>query len=134
MRDLVRRYLDSELSRRGFLDAMVGSGFTMAGAHAVLQPLEASPSAAAVRDASVESAPHAESTGGSLIVAQARAAGVEYLFTNPGSYEVAFFDALVDAPGLQLIMGLHEGIVVSMADGYHKVSGKPAFVNVHVIA
>jgi hypothetical protein len=31
-------------------------------------------------------------------------------------------------------MGLHEGIVVSMADGYHRVSGKPGFVNVHVIA
>src|SRR5947207_230594 len=30
--------------------------------------------------------------------------------------------------------GFHEGIVVSMADGYHKVSRKPAFVNVHVIA
>ena len=69
-----------------------------------------------------------------MVVAQAKAAGVEYLFTNPGSYEVGFFDALVDTPGLQLIMGLHEGIVISMADGYHKVSGKPAFVNVHVIA
>jgi benzoylformate decarboxylase len=31
-------------------------------------------------------------------------------------------------------MGLHEGIVISMADGYHRVSGKPGFVNVHVIA
>ena len=31
-------------------------------------------------------------------------------------------------------MGLHEGIVISMADGYHKTSGEPAFVNVHVIA
>jgi len=34
---------------------------------------------------------------------------------------------------MQLIMGLHEGIVVSMADGYHRVSRKPAFVNVHAI-
>ena len=44
------------------------------------------------------------------------------------------FDAVIDNPGIQLIMGLHEGIVIAMADGYHKVSGKPAFVNVHVIA
>src|SRR5258708_4501972 len=35
---------------------------------------------------------------------------------------------------MQLIMGLHEGIVVSMADGYHRVTLKPAFVNLHVIA
>ena len=31
-------------------------------------------------------------------------------------------------------MGLHEGIVIAMADGYHKVSREPAFVNLHVIA
>ena len=30
---------------------------------------------------------------GALLVEQMRAAGVEYLFTNPGSYEVGFFDA-----------------------------------------
>lgn len=76
----------------------------------------------------------AEGTGGELAVAQTKAAGVEYLFTNPGSYEVGFFDAFTGTPGMQLIMGLHEGIVVSMADGYHRVSGKPGFVNVHVIA
>ena len=138
MRDLVRRYLDSELSRRGFLDAMVAAGFTMAGAQAVLQPLDAGQGAAPApgnsSDKSSERTSLKQGTGGNLVVAQAKAAGVEYLFTNPGSYEVGFFDAFLDTPGMQLIMGLHEGIVISMADGYHKVSGKPAFVNVHVIA
>jgi thiamine pyrophosphate-dependent acetolactate synthase large subunit-like protein len=70
-------------------------------------------------------------TGGELVVAQARAAGVEHLFTNPASREDGFFDAIVDDSQIQLILGLHEGIVISMADGYHKVSGMPAFVNVH---
>jgi benzoylformate decarboxylase len=73
-------------------------------------------------------------TGGTLLVEQLKAAGVEYVFTNPGSTEVGFFDALADAPDLQLIMGLHEGIVIPMADGYYQVTGKPAFVNVHTIA
>ena len=27
-----------------------------------------------------------------------------------------------------------EGVVVAMADGFHKVTGKPAFVNVHTVA
>ena len=31
-------------------------------------------------------------------------------------------------------MGLHEGIVIPMADGYNKVTGTPAFVNVHTVA
>jgi benzoylformate decarboxylase len=73
-------------------------------------------------------------TGGELLIAQAKAAGVRYLFTNPGSAEAAFFDALVDAPEIQLIMGLHEGVVISMADGYFKASGEAPFVNVHTIA
>jgi benzoylformate decarboxylase len=72
-------------------------------------------------------------TGGELVMAQAKAAGSEYLFTNPGSFEVGLFDAQPGS-GIPLIMGLHEGIVISMADGYHRTSLKPAFVNIHVIA
>ena len=72
-------------------------------------------------------------TGGELVMAQAKAAGSQYLFTNPGSFEVGLFDAQPGS-GIPLIMGLHEGIVISMADGYHRTSGKPAFVNIHVIA
>ncbi len=72
-------------------------------------------------------------SGGELVMAQAKAAGSEFLFTNPGSFEVGLFDAQVES-GVPLIMGLHEGIVVAMADGYHRASLKPAFVNVHVIA
>jgi len=132
MRQLVQRYLDQNLSRRGFVHSMTGLGFTAAAAQAILKPLEASEKAANGVDGLGGSV--VEGTGGELVVAQAKAAGVEYLFTNPGSFEVGFFDAWIDTPGMQLIMGLHEGIVISMADGYHRVSGRPAFVNVHVIA
>ena len=59
---------------------------------------------------------------------------MEYLFTNPGSFEVGFFDAFLGQDHTQLIMGLHEGIVISLADGYYRTSGKPGFVNLHVIA
>jgi benzoylformate decarboxylase len=75
-----------------------------------------------------------EGSGGELVVAQARAAGVEYVFANPGSFESGLFDALVDVETMHVILGLHEGIVLSMADGYHRVTGKPAFVNVHAVA
>src|SRR5713226_4385910 len=132
MRELVRGYLDRELDRRGFFEHMAAMGFTFAAAQAVLEPLDASERAAVRTD--IPGATTIEGTGGDLVVAQAKAAGAEYLFTNPGSFEVGFYDAFTDTPGMQLIMGLHEGIVVSMADGYHRVSGKPAFVNVHVVA
>ncbi len=120
MRDLVQRYLDNGLSRRGFLNGMATLGFTSAAAQSVLEPLEASEKAA--RNEPVANAYWKEGTG------------AEFVFTNPGSFEVGFFDALVDAQDLHLIMGLHEGVVVSMADGYARVSGKPALVNVHVVA
>jgi len=132
MRQLVQRYLERGVSRRGFLSGLGRMGFTAASAQAILAPLEASERAAA--GAEIPGASTAEGTGGDLVVAQAKAAGVEYMFTNPGSFEVGLFDAFTDTPGMQLIMGLHEGVVISMADGYHRVSGKPAFVNVHVVA
>ena len=130
MRDLVCRYVEGRLSRRGFFESMARAGFTAAAASAVLAPVEASEQAAR---GEVAGGAKAVGTGGELVVAQARAAGAEYLFTNPGSVEVGLFDALVDASGLQVIVGLHEGIVISMADGYHRVTGQPAFVNLHVM-
>jgi thiamine pyrophosphate-dependent acetolactate synthase large subunit-like protein len=138
MQELVRRYLDRGLSRRGFVRAMSALGFTAAAAEAVLAPLDASEQAASEQSAAQSTDLSAAAgtsnitgSGGDLCIAQAKAAGAEYLFTNPGSFETGFFDAFTDTPGMQLIMGLHEGIVVSMADGYHRVSRKPAFVNVH---
>src|SRR2546426_7155175 len=132
MQHLVQRYLDHSLSRRGLLRNLSALGFTSAAAQAILKPLEALETAATRSDAPGAAA--MEGTGGELVVAQAKAAGAQYLFTNPGSFEVGFFDAVIDNPGIQLIVGLHEGVVVSMADGYHRASGKPGFVNVHVIA
>jgi benzoylformate decarboxylase len=130
MRELVHQFLGNGLTRRGFLQRMTALGFTAASAEAILKPLEASESPSA-SDAGATSV---EGTGADLVIAQARAAGARYLFTNPGSLEVGFFDAFYDTPEMQLVMGLHEGIVISMADGYNKVSGESSFVNVHAIA
>ncbi|MCZ6486241.1 MAG: thiamine pyrophosphate-binding protein [Acidobacteria bacterium] len=57
-----------------------------------------------------------------------KAAGVKYLFLTNGSGLGPLCDALVDRPEMQVILGVHEGHCVSMADGYAKASGKPAFV------
>ena len=132
MRELIHRYQERGLSRRGFLKGLGALGISSGVAQAILNSVEASERAGSGLD--TPGAFRVDGTGGALMVAQAKAAGVEYLFTNPGSYEVGLFDAFVDTPGMQLIMGLHEGIVISMADGYHRVSQKPALVNVHVIA
>ncbi|HLE42631.1 MAG TPA: thiamine pyrophosphate-binding protein [Methylomirabilota bacterium] len=61
-----------------------------------------------------------------------RQEAVEYLFGNPGTTELPLMDGLVAEPGIRYVLGLHEGGVVAMADGYAQASGKLAVVNVHV--
>lgn len=128
MRDLVDGYLSNRLTRREFVQSAAALGLSAAGVAASVRSVEAVIGGAPAESRTVTG------TGGDLMVEQMKAAGTRFLFTNPGSFEVGFFDAFLDQPGMQLIMGLHEGIVISMADGYYKVTGEPAFVNVHVIA
>lgn len=73
-------------------------------------------------------------TGGELLVHQLLAQGVEYAFTNTGSAEAGFFNALLTVPGVQPILLLAEPLVLAAADGYGKVTRQPAFVNVHLAA
>ncbi len=131
MQHLIQRFLDKQLTRRGLARKLAALGLSAAAARALLQTLDAAETA----DAGLPSpgSKQMQGSGGELVMAQAKAAGSEYLFTNPGSFEVGLFDAQITS-GVPLIMGLHEGIVIAMADGYHRAALKPAFVNVHVIA
>lgn len=56
--------------------------------------------------------------------------GVDKLFGNPGSTEIPMLRALP----MPYVMGLNEAVVVAMADGYARASGKPALVNLHSAA
>ncbi|TMQ18733.1 MAG: thiamine pyrophosphate-binding protein [Candidatus Rokuibacteriota bacterium] len=72
-------------------------------------------------------------TGGMLLVQTLKDAGVEYLFTNPGSAETGIFAALAETEDPRLVIGKHEGLVAAMADGYHRISGKVGVVIAHVM-
>src|SRR6478672_3751064 len=63
-------------------------------------------------------------TGGMLLLQTLKDAGVEYLFTNPGSAETGIFAAIAEDGEQRLVVGKHEGLVAAMADGYHRFSGK----------
>ncbi|WP_322061602.1 benzoylformate decarboxylase [Paraburkholderia sp. J63] len=61
-----------------------------------------------------------------------RAQGVTTFFGNPGSNELPF---LRDFPGdFRYILGLHEGAVVGLADGFAQATGRPTLVNLHSAA
>ncbi len=127
MRTLVNKFLEKEISRRDFVKEMMALGFSVMAANSVLHTLS-------FASASKKSIKTVKGTGGELLVETLKAADVKYVFCNPGSLEVDFLDALLDAPKIQFILGMHEGVVMAMADGYSKASGKTAFVNVHTVA
>jgi benzoylformate decarboxylase len=58
--------------------------------------------------------------------------GVEYLFGNPGTTELPIMDALGRQEEIRYVLGLQEAVVVAMADGYARASGRIGAANVHV--
>jgi benzoylformate decarboxylase len=58
--------------------------------------------------------------------------GLTTVFGNPGSNELPFLADLPD--GFRYVLGLHEGAVVGMADGYAQATGRPVLVNLHAAA
>lgn len=72
-------------------------------------------------------------TGGMLVLQTLKDAGVDYLFSNPGSAETGLFAALAEDGTQRLVVGKHEGLVSAMADGYHRMSGKVGVIIAHVM-
>jgi len=58
--------------------------------------------------------------------------GVVKMFGNPGTTELPIMHALSSAPQMGYVLGLQEAVVIAMADGYARASGKLVSCNVHV--
>ena len=52
-------------------------------------------------------------------------AGVGTIFGLPGSTEASLLETLRERAEPRYVLGLHEGAVVSMADGFARVTGRP---------
>lgn len=57
--------------------------------------------------------------------------GITHIFGNPGTTELALMEAMPDATSLQYVLGLQESIVLSMADGFARASGRLTACNLH---
>jgi len=71
-------------------------------------------------------------TGRSAFLALLKDEGISHLFGNPGTTELPIMHALAEHPDLTYVLGLQESLVVAMADGYSRASGKLVACNVHV--
>ncbi|HEY2533839.1 MAG TPA: acetolactate synthase large subunit [Xanthobacteraceae bacterium] len=60
------------------------------------------------------------------------ASGVDVCFGNPGTSEMHFVAALDRVEGLRAVLGLFEGAVTGMADGYGRMAEKPAATLLHL--
>jgi benzoylformate decarboxylase len=58
--------------------------------------------------------------------------GITHMFGNPGTTELPIMDALARHPEIKYVLALQEALVVAMADGYARASGRLAAANVHV--
>ncbi|OGA56346.1 MAG: benzoylformate decarboxylase [Betaproteobacteria bacterium RIFCSPLOWO2_12_FULL_65_14] len=58
--------------------------------------------------------------------------GVTHLFGNPGTTELPIMEVMPDFPQLKYVLGLQEGGVLGMADGFCRASHRLAAANVHV--
>jgi benzoylformate decarboxylase len=70
-------------------------------------------------------------TGKRAMLEQLVADGVRHVFGNPGTTEQGFMDLLQEYPQVEFVLALHEGVAVSMADAYARLTRRPAFVEVH---
>lgn len=70
--------------------------------------------------------------GAESLVRTLVASKVEVCFTNPGTSEMHFVAALDKVEGMRAILGLFEGAVTGMADGYGRMAEKPACTLLHL--
>lgn len=58
--------------------------------------------------------------------------GVDHLFGNPGTTELAIMEAVGKRGDIRFVLGLQESSVVAMADGFARASNRLTACNVHV--
>lgn len=58
--------------------------------------------------------------------------GVRVCFANPGTSEMHFLGALDANPGIRCVLCLFEGVVSAAADGYARMTGRPAATLLHL--
>src|SRR5512136_3174195 len=71
-------------------------------------------------------------TGAVSLVETAVRAGVEICFANPGTTELPLVLALEKATGIRAVLGLFEGVCTGAADGWARMTGRPAATLLHL--
>lgn len=73
-----------------------------------------------------------KSNGAECLLHSLVANGIDVCFMNPGTSEMQFVSALDRVPAMRGILGLQENICSGAADGYARVTGRPAATLLHL--
>ena len=71
-------------------------------------------------------------TGAEVAIQTAAAAGIDVCFANPGTTELYLVQALDRCPGIKPVLAVFEGVCTGAADGYARVTGRPALALLHL--
>jgi acetolactate synthase-1/2/3 large subunit len=89
------------------------------------------------RDRRIESTSFASlarlmANGAEALIRTLVGAGVDTCFTNPGTSEIHVVAALDSVPEMRAILTLFEGVATGAADGYARMTGRPAATLLHL--
>ncbi len=70
--------------------------------------------------------------GAAALLTTAADDGVNICFANPGTTELGLVAALNATPSIRCVLGLFEGVCTGAADGYGRMSGRPAATLLHL--
>ncbi len=70
--------------------------------------------------------------GAEGLIRTAVSSGVELCLANPGTTEMQLVAALDAVPGIRAVLGLFEGVCTGAADGYARMTGRPALTLLHL--
>jgi acetolactate synthase-1/2/3 large subunit len=70
--------------------------------------------------------------GAEALLRTAVGAGVNLCLANPGTTEMQLVAALDAVPGMRAVLGLFEGVCTGAADGYARMTRKPALTLLHL--
>ena len=73
-----------------------------------------------------------EMTGAQALISTFADHGVDACFANPGTSEMHLVTALDNEPRIRSVLGLVENVATGAADGYARVTGKPATTLLHL--
>jgi benzoylformate decarboxylase len=127
MRDLLKDFLDHDISRREFAKGLTALGFSGAAANSLIASVTAA-----------EPLPRDgikfEGTGAEIMWETLLAANIRYVFGTTATGMSPIFDAMTVKPGAEWIMSVAESQATAMAHGYELASGEPGVLLVPGVA